>query len=103
VTDTQWRSPLEEPPEKRPWKSEETGIDSRVDFFGKNLSTWAVFLVFGVFELPSLRNTPKRDTTKIEGKLRLAFLTIFSTGTSCKDIFVPDWELHCGVFELSLP
>jgi hypothetical protein len=58
-------------------------------------------IFFSVFELPSLRNTRKRDKTKkVEEKLTSKFLSIFwkkfLTWTFYKNIFN-------GVFELPLP
>jgi hypothetical protein len=63
------------------------------------LDFWSIFLC--VFELPSLRNTRKRDKTKkVEEKLTSIFLSIFWGKVFDMDLLQ---KYFYGVFELPLP
>jgi hypothetical protein len=65
------------------------------------LSNFLLKLFLCVFELPSLRNTRKRDKTqKIEGKLTSKFLSIFLGKVFNMDFLQ---KYFYGVFELPLP
>jgi hypothetical protein len=53
----------------------------------------------GVFELPSLRNTRKRDKTKSRGGADVIFVSIFDM--SAFDMGLLQKHFYGGVFELS--
>jgi hypothetical protein len=99
-------SPYREAPKNAITKIEKKiGFGFLVDFFVKTFRHDFFCKTFfcGAFELPSLRNTRKRDKTKkIEEKLTsdIEILTIF-----LENVFDMDFlqKYFCGVFELPLP
>jgi hypothetical protein len=89
-------SPHRETPKNVKKNREKVGFGFLVEFFREKKLFDTIFLqnVFcSVFELPSLKNTRKRDKTKkVEEKLTSNFLSkiwkYFSTWTFCKNIFM---------------
>jgi hypothetical protein len=84
--------PHRETPENVTKNREKIGFGFLVDFLFSFFAISFSNVFCSVFELPSLRNTRKRDFKKVEKKLTPKFLSIFwdffSTWTFCKNISV---------------